>query len=253
MVPMGQRLWNADDVRCPEAAGGLHPARRRGADVLGRDAIGRRARRLAQRLRAAAGHRGLALRRQPDRLCAADCQLGAWPGGWPPRTSSPPSASHRHPRLPPEGRGLRGGPRARGAAVALAASREEFDRKSALFEIPFSTRWIMSTAAVVAASIGLGLFAFRHVEYSHELWWTFDVDAGCAALPARHRRRPRRHAVLRRPSAVAAAAARSSRCPAADELDAAARVIARTARARCRTSSSSATRRCSGTRRAPRS
>ena len=61
--------------------------------------------------------------------------------------------------------------------MALAASREEFDRKSALLEIPFSTGWIVWTVAVVAASIGLGLFAFRRVEYTQELWWKFAADA----------------------------------------------------------------------------
>ena len=37
---MGQRVRHADDVRGAEAAGGVHDARRRGADVLGRDAVG---------------------------------------------------------------------------------------------------------------------------------------------------------------------------------------------------------------------
>ncbi len=60
--------------------------------------------------------------------------------------------------------------------VALVASRDEFDRKAALFDIPYSTGWIVSAVAVVGASIGLGLFAFRHVEYSSDLWWRFEVD-----------------------------------------------------------------------------
>jgi phosphatidylglycerol lysyltransferase len=60
--------------------------------------------------------------------------------------------------------------------VALFVSREEFDRKAALFEIPFSPAWVVSTLVVVAGSIGLGLFAFRHVEWSQELWWRFEVD-----------------------------------------------------------------------------
>ena len=29
---------------------------------------------------------------------------------------------------------------------------------------------------MVVASVGLGLFAFRHVEYSSELWWRFEVE-----------------------------------------------------------------------------
>jgi phosphatidylglycerol lysyltransferase len=59
--------------------------------------------------------------------------------------------------------------------LALTASRDEFDRKAALFDIPFSTGWVVSALAVVSASIGLGLFAFRHVEFSQDLWWRFEV------------------------------------------------------------------------------
>ena len=29
---------------------------------------------------------------------------------------------------------------------------------------------------MVLASIGLGLFAFRHVEYSSDLWWRFENE-----------------------------------------------------------------------------
>jgi phosphatidylglycerol lysyltransferase len=60
--------------------------------------------------------------------------------------------------------------------LALIASRDEFDRKAALFDLPFSAGWVISTVAVVGASIGLGLFAFRHVEYSSDLWWRFEVQ-----------------------------------------------------------------------------
>jgi phosphatidylglycerol lysyltransferase len=62
-------------------------------------------------------------------------------------------------------------------AGALIASRDEFDRKAALLEIPFSPGWFVWSLAVVAASIGLGMFAFRHVEYSNDLWWRFEADA----------------------------------------------------------------------------
>ena len=79
--------------------------------------------------------------------------------------------------------------------VALVASRDEFDRKAALFDIPYSTGWIVSAVAVVGASIGLGLFAFRHVEYSSDLWWRFEVN------------RARRRASFGRPSACSIALA----------------------------------------------
>ena len=52
-----------------------------------------------------------------------------------------------------------------------------FSRKAALFETRFSPAWIAAVAAAIAASIWLGLFAFKHVEYSHDLWWQFELDA----------------------------------------------------------------------------
>ena len=55
----------------------------------------------------------------------------------------------------------------------LIASRGAFDRKAALFETRFSAAWIASVVAAVAASIWLGFFAFKHVEYSSDLWWQF--------------------------------------------------------------------------------
>ena len=60
-------------------------------------------------------------------------------------------------------------------ACALLASRKRFDRKAALFDTPLSGSWFVGTGAVVAASIFLGTFAFRHVDYSHDLWWHFTV------------------------------------------------------------------------------
>ena len=29
--------------------------------------------------------------------------------------------------------------------------------------------------ATLGASVWLGFFAFKHVEYSHELWWQFEL------------------------------------------------------------------------------
>jgi len=57
--------------------------------------------------------------------------------------------------------------------LLLIASGSAFDRKAALFETRFSTAWIASVAAAMAASIWLGVFAFKHVEYSSDLWWQF--------------------------------------------------------------------------------
>jgi phosphatidylglycerol lysyltransferase len=60
--------------------------------------------------------------------------------------------------------------------LAFVPSRQEFDRRSALFAVPFSATWLTAILAVVLASMFLGLFAFRHVEYTHDLWWTFEFE-----------------------------------------------------------------------------
>ena len=57
--------------------------------------------------------------------------------------------------------------------LALWRARPAFDRKAALLATRFSPAWVAAVTAVIAASIWLGFFAFKHVEYSNELWWQF--------------------------------------------------------------------------------
>lgn len=57
-------------------------------------------------------------------------------------------------------------------AVVLP-SRSAFYRRAALTAEPMEPAWVISIVAALAASVGLGLFAFRHVEYADELWWRF--------------------------------------------------------------------------------
>ena len=57
---------------------------------------------------------------------------------------------------------------------ALLLSRAEFNRRAAMLDLPFSLSWTAGTLAIVASSIGLGLFAFRHLDYSAGLWWWVD-------------------------------------------------------------------------------
>lgn len=63
-----------------------------------------------------------------------------------------------------------------GLLVAMALSRQEFDRKAAFWAARFSLPWVTAVVAVVGASVWLGLFAFRHVEYSSDLWWRFAAN-----------------------------------------------------------------------------
>jgi phosphatidylglycerol lysyltransferase len=61
--------------------------------------------------------------------------------------------------------------------VLLAPARDVFYRRAALFDLRLSGGWIAAIAMVVIGSIWVGFFAFRHVEYSHDLWWQFALDA----------------------------------------------------------------------------
>jgi phosphatidylglycerol lysyltransferase len=60
--------------------------------------------------------------------------------------------------------------------LVLWRARPAFDRRAALFDTRFSAGWIVAMAGAVASSIWLGLFAFKHVEYSNELWWQFELQ-----------------------------------------------------------------------------
>jgi len=59
-------------------------------------------------------------------------------------------------------------------ATALAFSRRHFRRRSSLWDHRFTPGWIVAIALVLAGTTWLGFFAFRHVEYSSDLWWTFE-------------------------------------------------------------------------------
>lgn len=59
--------------------------------------------------------------------------------------------------------------------VALRRAQPAFDRRAAIFETPFAMGWVAALAGSLAASIWLGFFAFKHVEYSNELWWRFEL------------------------------------------------------------------------------
>ena len=61
--------------------------------------------------------------------------------------------------------------------LALLSARPTFDRKAAVFDEPWSAPWYAAVVAVVAASVFLGTFSYKHVEYSTELWWQFEMQS----------------------------------------------------------------------------
>ena len=49
--------------------------------------------------------------------------------------------------------------------LVFCYARPSFDRRAAFFDARFSTGWLVAIAGVLGASVWIGLFAFRHVEY----------------------------------------------------------------------------------------
>lgn len=63
-----------------------------------------------------------------------------------------------------------------GAGGVLYASRREFYRRASLLDQTFTPPWILAIGSVMAAAVWLGLFAFKNVEYSADLWWRFALQ-----------------------------------------------------------------------------
>ncbi len=105
-------------------------------------------------------------------------------------------------------------------------ARSSFDRRAAFFDARFSARWLAAIAGVLGASVWIGFFAFRHVEYSNELWWQFGLDAQASQFL----RGSIGAAVLLLLAALArllAAATHQVVAPTEDDLDAVSAIIAR--------------------------
>ncbi|MCG2742735.1 MAG: bifunctional lysylphosphatidylglycerol flippase/synthetase MprF [Desulfobacteraceae bacterium] len=61
--------------------------------------------------------------------------------------------------------------------AALLPCRRHFYRKSSLFAESFSFSWIVAILLVFGCSAWLGIFVYKHVAYSGELWWHFALKA----------------------------------------------------------------------------
>ena len=59
--------------------------------------------------------------------------------------------------------------------VGLLPLREHFYRRGRLLDQPLTSAWLGAVALIVLCSIGLGLFAYKRVEFSNELWWQFSL------------------------------------------------------------------------------
>ncbi len=59
----------------------------------------------------------------------------------------------------------------------LWVSREEFYRQGSVVAQPFTVGWVASIFLVLCFSAWVGLVSFRHVDYSQDLWWQFELHA----------------------------------------------------------------------------
>ncbi|MFT4578934.1 MAG: phosphatidylglycerol lysyltransferase [Nitrospinales bacterium] len=57
--------------------------------------------------------------------------------------------------------------------ICLAPCRSYFFRKSSFLNAPLTPEWLVATAGVAIAILGIGFFSYRHIEYSNDLWWQF--------------------------------------------------------------------------------
>jgi phosphatidylglycerol lysyltransferase len=57
----------------------------------------------------------------------------------------------------------------------LLPCRSHFYRKASFFSQVFTPVWITSMAVVLLSSVWLGLFSYKHTEYSKDLWWHFTL------------------------------------------------------------------------------
>lgn len=65
-------------------------------------------------------------------------------------------------------------------AVLLATflpARRSFYRRTPLLGHKLAPAWLGAVAVILAASVWLLLFAYRHVEYAQDLWWEFALEA----------------------------------------------------------------------------
>ncbi len=61
--------------------------------------------------------------------------------------------------------------------ATLLPCRKFFYRKTSLVNEPLTFGWLIAIAGVVAFSVWLGLFSYKHIEYSGDLWWKFEFSS----------------------------------------------------------------------------
>jgi phosphatidylglycerol lysyltransferase len=61
--------------------------------------------------------------------------------------------------------------------TATLPTHRQFYRRASLLAEPFTPEWVATIVLVLGCTVWLGLFAYKHVDYSNELWWRFAFTA----------------------------------------------------------------------------
>lgn len=64
----------------------------------------------------------------------------------------------------------------------LVFGKRAFHRPTALLSERFTPVWIVCICGVIAAAVWIGFIAYRHVDYTKELWWTFALDGNAPRM-----------------------------------------------------------------------
>jgi phosphatidylglycerol lysyltransferase len=64
----------------------------------------------------------------------------------------------------------------------LVLGRRAFYRPTAILSERFTPVWVASIVGVIAMALWIGLVSYRHVNYSHELWWTFALHSNAPRM-----------------------------------------------------------------------
>jgi phosphatidylglycerol lysyltransferase len=57
--------------------------------------------------------------------------------------------------------------------LLMLPTRAHFYRESTLIDSAFSNTWFVFVILIVASTIWIGFFSFKHIEYENTLWWQF--------------------------------------------------------------------------------
>jgi phosphatidylglycerol lysyltransferase len=59
--------------------------------------------------------------------------------------------------------------------LVLLPSRHHFNRKASLISQRFTAGWMAAIVVVLLCSFWLGMFSYKHIAYSQDLWWRFTL------------------------------------------------------------------------------